>query len=69
MNFPSRGNEAFAHKQSKLSVKFVLVPDDCFRRKGNDLIYIHKLTLEDAIKAEPIRFRHLDGRQMTVTID
>jgi len=45
LNFPTKGNEAHAHKPSQLLIKFKQVAHEQFRRNGNDLIYTHPITL------------------------
>jgi len=40
-----------------------------YRRKQNDLIYVHTLTLKQAINCEPIRIPTLDGRTLLVPVD
>jgi DnaJ family protein B protein 4 len=55
LNFPSKGNEAHASKPSQLIIKFKQTPHEAFRRNGNDLIYTHKCTLEQALLSEPVQ--------------
>ena len=38
-------------------------------RKGNDLIYTCKISLQQALKAEPAEILTLDGRLLKVPID
>lgn len=52
--FPSKGNEAFAWAASRLVIKFKQEDHENYRRNGNDLIYSHRLTLEEALIAEPV---------------
>lgn len=54
LEFPTKGNEAHAHKPSKLVIRFAQVPHDSYRRNGNDLIYTQKITLEQALVSEPV---------------
>jgi len=74
LTFSSKGNEAPACKQSALKVKFRLNHDIAgqqinFKRNGNDLCYIHCLSLEDALLAKPISIRTLDGRSININLD
>ena len=74
LSFPSKGNEAPASKQSALKVKFNLNNEVAghpvnFKRKGNDLFYIHSLPLEDALMSIPFSIRTLDGRTINVNLD
>lgn len=47
--YPSYGNERFGHKPSKLVVSVKEVTDHSYIRKGDNLIYKHKVTLEQAL--------------------
>jgi len=51
LTFSSKGNEEYARKQSALKINFSLEPsENCnFKRDGDDLIYTHTLSLEDAL--------------------
>ncbi len=40
-----------------------------FQRAGNDLIYVHKLSLYDALCAAPLELETLDHRKLTVVVD
>jgi len=52
-----------------LLVKIVELPHDKFKRKGNDLIYIHKLSLYDALCMTPFDLETLDHRIITITAE
>ena len=56
LTFPSKGNEAYSYHQAPLHVKYVLKdgPGCNYRRKGNDLIYTHTLSLEDALLSRSV---------------
>ena len=59
VSFASKGHEAFAYHQSGLNVRFSLCNDDSgevlpYVRKGDDLVYTHKMSLEDALLSRPI---------------
>lgn len=43
--------------------------DQFFRRKCNDLIYFHTISLIDALKAEPVFLTTLDDRKLAISID
>lgn len=46
------------------------VPDEAFRViKGTDLVYTKKISLVDALKGEPVVFKHFDGRHVSVAVD
>lgn len=62
--FPLKGNQAYAHADSVLVVSIKQVEDEHFRREGNDLIYTHSVSLEDAIRGEPVSLKTLDGRTL-----
>ena len=69
LTYPSKGNEAEGHKPSRLVIKFAQVADAFYRRKGNDLIYTHTITLEEALQSQPVKIKALDGRTIIVAID
>jgi len=74
LTFPSKGNEAYACHQSQLKVTFGLaMPSDIseikFRRAGDDLIYTHTLTLEEALFSHPVSLRTLDNRVLRISLD
>lgn len=58
LEFPSKGNQAYSHHPSKLIIKFSQIANDQYKRKGNDLTYTHKITLEQAILSEPVQIVH-----------
>lgn len=44
-------------------------PDCHFKRVGNDLVYTHTLSLEDALKSAPMQIKTLDFRNLNLVID
>ena len=56
--YPSKGNQAYAHPQSALNIRFKLdnssVNEQNFKREGDNIIYIYSLTLEDALLSKPL---------------
>ena len=58
-----------SHKPSNIVIKFKQVAHPFLRRKDNDLIYTHTVTLEQALKSEPVKIKALDGRNIIATID
>ena len=69
LTFANKGNEAQGHKPSKLVIKFTLAPHESYRRKNNDLIYTHQISLEEALQSQPVKIKALDGRTIITTID
>lgn len=74
LRYDTKGNQAYACKNSALVVKFALdnsaIDHECqYRRQGDDLIYIHTLPLEDALCSRPISCKTLDGRTINVNLD
>jgi len=45
------------------------VPHNQFKRKGNNLIYIARITLLQALNSEPVTLTTLDGRKLFVPLD
>lgn len=71
LEFPERGNQAYAHKQAVLRVNLRLKnePVSCFKRKGDDLHYTHNMSLEDALATKPVHLKTLDQRSLILSID
>lgn len=77
--FPGEGNESSSFSNSKIQVgdlifQIVEVPHRDFKRNGHDLIYKAKVTLLQALLAEPISIVNykqttLDGRIISVSFD
>lgn len=69
LTFTNEGHEAYGYPTSELVVKFKESPNDSFKRKDNDLIYIHKMTLIQALRSDPVHFKTLDGRPISLSVD
>lgn len=72
LKYKGEGNEQFKRQPTDLII--TLVEDSSnsegnTRRKGNDLIYTCKVTLQQAIRAEPATVETLDGRLIKVPVD
>ena len=52
-----------------LLVKVVELPHAAYKRKGNDLIYTHKISLYDALCATSFELETLDHRKLTISVD
>lgn len=70
LTFATKGHEAYALKQSALKIRFTLEETETnFERKGDDLVYTHCMTLEDALVTKPVQVRTLDGRYINFCLD
>ena len=72
IRFASKGNEAYAAPHSPLVIKFELNEDSFktnYKRKGINLVYLHTLSLQDALVSKPISLRTLDGRTINLNLD
>jgi DnaJ family protein B protein 4 len=70
LTFSSKGHEAYALKQSALVIRFSLEPTETnYVRKGDNLVYTHSMTLEDALVTKPVQVRTLDGRYINFCLD
>ena len=68
--FKEMGNEAPGIKNSDLIVHIKEKKHKCFKRVNkNDLIYIHKIDLAQALNSEPVKLTTLDNRQLTISVD
>ena len=70
VTFKGMGNEAPGEKTSDLLVQIKEKTNECFKRVNvNDLIYIKRLTLAQALNSEPVKITTLDNRKLAVTMD
>ena len=70
VTFKGMGNEAPGEKTSDLLVQIKEKKNECFKRVNvNDLIYIKRLTLAQALNSEPVKITTLDNRKLAVTMD
>ena len=70
LKYPLKGNESPGRKNSDLIVKIKEIPNKVFKRVNkNDLLYIHKISLRDALNSMPVVFNHLDGRKLNISMD
>lgn len=77
--FKGDGHQQPGRKPSNLYVNLQLAPPNpaskdyavqCrYMRVRNDLIYRHKITLQDAIKCRPVKVPLLDGRTVLLALD
>ena len=68
--FKELGNEAPGKKTSDLLIHIRECNNPCFKRVNkNDLIYIHKLNLADALNSEPVKLTTLDNRKIAISMD
>lgn len=75
LTFAKKGNQQYMHEASNLRVKLVQIDDahdentNKFVRRGNDLIYTHKMSLKDALASSPVKINTLDGRVCCINMD
>lgn len=76
--FKGEGNEQRLGPPTDLIISHVLFyPKEgatadllrCYKRRGNDLIYTHRLSLEQNFEGAPVRVETLDGRVLMVSVD
>ena len=68
--FKGMGNECLGEKNSDLIVKIKEKKNNSFKRVNkNDLIYIHEITLAQALNGDPVRLTTLDNRKISISID
>ena len=68
--YKGMGNQSPGMKNSDLIVHIKEKKHKCFQRVNtNDLIYVHKIDLAQALNSEPIKFTTLDGRKLAISID
>ena len=70
ITFKGMGNQSPGIKDSNLLVHIKEKKHKCFQRVNkNDLIYVHKIDLAQALNSEPVRFTTLDGRKLNISVD
>lgn len=77
LKFKAEGHEQYKREPTNLIVKLVDSPIETVigtpagdtKRKGNDLIYTCRVTLQQALRAEPANVHTLDGRIIKVPVD
>ena len=70
ITFKGLGNQTPGIRDSDLLVHIKEKKHKCFRRVNkNDLIYVHKIDLAQALNSEPVRFTTLDGRKLHISVD
>ena len=68
--YKGMGNQSPGMKNSDLIVHIKEKKHKCFQRVNtNDLIYVHKIALAQALNSEPVKFTTLDGRKLAISID
>lgn len=63
------GNEAAGFTSSNLIFIIHELPHPTFKRKGNDMVYIARISLGNAISADPIQIVTLDNRKLQTPVD
>ena len=71
LTFEKEGDEEYAQCVSDLVVSFNEVSDDSrtYKRIGDDIHMIHRVSLKDALLALPVVVKNLDGEDIKVVID
>ena len=70
ITFKGLGNQTPGIRDSDLLVHIKEKKHKCFQRVNkNDLIYVHKIDLAQALNSEPVRFTTLDGRKLHISVD
>ena len=70
LTFKGLGHQTPGIRDSDLLVHIKEKKHKCFLRVNkNDLIYVHKIDLAQALNSEPVRFTTLDGRKLHISVD
>ena len=70
IKFKDMGNEGLGEKNSDLIIKIKEKKNNLFKRVNkNDLIYIHEISLSQALNGDPVRLTTLDNRKIAISID
>ncbi|EGR32271.1 hypothetical protein IMG5_090470 [Ichthyophthirius multifiliis] len=69
LRFYKEGNQAAGYENSDLIIRLNEIDHQNFKRKQNDLIYVHKINLYECWNIQGINIITLDGRRLYVAID
>ena len=70
IKFKDMGNEGLGEKNSDLIIKIKEKKNNLFKRVNkNDLIYIHEISLSQALNGDPVRLTTLDNGKIAISID
>ena len=77
LRYKAEGNQGSRGEQTDLIITLTYAQEDgdrsevvkSTRRHGNDLIYTAKISLKQALRAEPVTVETLDGRLIRVPVD
>ncbi|KRX10344.1 HSP40/DnaJ peptide-binding [Pseudocohnilembus persalinus] len=67
--FQGLGNQQAGNKPSDLIFNIKELKHKKFQRNKDDLIYVHKIKLVDALCSTPVNIQTLDGRNLFISID
>lgn len=68
ITFPEKGNETPGTIAADLMFVVDEKPHETFKRDGNDLIYTHRVPLQEALTDCTVKIKTLDGRNLTVQV-
>ena len=70
ITFYGKGNDAPGVKSSDLIIHIKELKHPLFKRiNKNDLLYIHEISLVQALNSEPVCLNTLDGRRLAISLD
>ena len=69
LRFPGEGNKIDSKRSGDLVVELKQAEHSTLTRQGDDLIYSHKISLQDALTSTPIQFETIDGETIRFTAD
>ena len=67
LRFAKKGHQAFGAHPSDLVVRFRQVHEDCYSRRGDDIIYHHECDLVDSFDPKPFSIKLFDSKTIFVT--
>lgn len=63
------GSQSLEEGNKDLIVHIKQIPHTHYSRKGDDLLYRHDISLVDALNSAPCKFKTLDGRTLSISVD
>ncbi|XP_020216171.1 dnaJ homolog subfamily B member 4 isoform X2 [Cajanus cajan] len=68
ITFPGKGNQTLGRAPADLILVLEEMPHAIFKRNGNDLVVVQKISLVDALTGKTLNLTTLDGRYLTIQV-
>ena len=69
LTYSGEGHQRVGMQPADLVIELSQKAHSTFKRVGNDLILLHKISLKDALNAGPVLFKTIEGEQLEISVD